>query len=145
MSPTCVYQAFDQQEHRLYVGLSKHWPRRWAAHAEKTSWWHEVAQLRICQLTTIREAEWLEGYYIRLYKPRYNLHIPPWRSPPDTLSTSCALCHTGYSVSWRPPGSRCEDLSLKPWSEAMTNSELQALACPGRCELVTQGKWECLA
>jgi len=139
----CVYQARDQENRLLYVGLSQHWPRRWAAHAEDKPWWQEVAQLQVCWLRTQAEAAWLEEYYIQTLKPRYNRHIPPNRRAPDSLSTICSLCRTGYSVSWRPPGSRCEDLSLKPWTEKMTNIELEALACQGICQL--EGKWECLA
>ena len=145
MTRTCVYQAFDANKTLLYVGLSKHWPRRWAAHSQANAWWPTIARLHIEWVPNLYAALWYEGYLIRLHRPRFNKHIPALIQAPDCLSTKCSLCPTGYSVCLRPPGTRCEDLSLKPWTEEMTEAELLELGCHGICELVVDGKWECMA
>ena len=131
MSKTCVYQAFDTKGTLLYVGLSKHWPSRWMAHAEEKPWWPDIAHLQIQWLPTRRAAEWLEGYWIRTKRPRFNKMIPePFEAPHD-LGVRCDQCPTWYHVSLRLPGEPCEDLSIHD------------MACQGICHL--DGKWECMA
>lgn len=145
MSRTCVYQAFNAEHALLYVGLSKHWPSRWTAHSKRAPWWSTVARLEVIWLPGLYEALWYEGHLIRTAHPKYNKHIPKPLAAPDRLSTQCTLCPTSYSVSWRPPGSQCEDLSLKPWTEQMTESELLALGCKGICELISTPSQETAA
>ena len=122
----CVYQAFNQAGRLLYVGLSRHWPRRWNAHAVDKFWWPEVATLQIVWLKEF-EAAWYEGWLIRTQHPRYNRQIPPAFQAPDSLGTVCDKCRTWYAASLRPPETQCDNTSLGPTTMTI---------CDGRCRIV---------
>ncbi len=135
MIRTCVYQAFDQTNTLLYVGLSRHWPNRWTTHAERKPWWTAVARLQIDWLPSLTHARWLEAFWIRTKSPIYNQIIPRVPTPPDDLTVKCTQCPTWYHVSLKAPEDRCDDLSMKTWPTHFTTQQILALSCPGICVL----------
>ena len=139
-TPYVVYQAYGEGGLLLYVGLSRHWPNRWQAHSRQHPWWRVITQVSFTRGFTHREAIWLEAFWIATLLPYYNRIHPEIPPAPDSLTTHCSHCATVYAVSLRPPGARCDDLSLRDPAGWPAN------ACAGHCELQSyDGEWECLS
>ena len=108
---TCVYRAYDERGVLVYVGLSRHWPRRWAAHPAELLM--QTARLEIDWYPSLVEAQEAEAEQIRRLSPLWNRQQP---SAPDP-AFRCQACGMIYaSVQAISESVRIDDREL--WSIA---------------------------
>jgi hypothetical protein len=72
MAGPCVYRCFATDGRLLYVGSTVNRSRRMSAHAGKSPWWGEVADVRIERHPDIVIARAIERAAIRAEAPTYN-------------------------------------------------------------------------
>ena len=88
---TCVYRAYDERGVLVYVGLSRHWPRRWVAHP--TELLMQTVRLEIEWYPSLVEAQEAEAEQIRRLSPLWNRQQP---SAHD-VAFRCQACGTTYA------------------------------------------------
>ena len=108
---TCVYRAYDERNVLVYVGLSRHWPRRWVAHRAELLM--QTARLEIDWYPSLVEAQEAEAEQIRRFSPLWNRQQP---SAPD-VAFRCQACGMTYaSIQTSSESVRIDDREL--WSIA---------------------------
>ena len=120
---TALYRAFASDGTLLYIGIARDWGARWAAHAELSVFFGEVAHLTVEWWPTRTEALAREAAAIAKEGPRHNKnHRGDGR--PDSRWLRCDRCGCGWAEDPRafyvadPPfnqphliGSQCGDQS----------------------------------
>ena len=67
-----LYRAYDDAGRLLYIGVSKHWPKRWAQHADFSPWVYEVTRLEVEYFASRQQACERERQAIQAESPRWN-------------------------------------------------------------------------
>lgn len=70
---TALYRLFDADDVLLYVGISKHFGRRWQEHESSQPWWHEVDHQTVHWYPTREAAAAAEVEAIKAENPKYNI------------------------------------------------------------------------
>ncbi len=68
----CVYRCYDASDALLYIGSTECRIKRLQIHGKRTSWWPEVADIKIQRFPTIFEASAAERLAILAENPLHN-------------------------------------------------------------------------
>lgn len=71
--PTALYRLLGDEDALLYIGIAKHFGRRWHQHAQAQPWWPEVKRQTVDWYPSRPEALAAEAAAIRAESPRYNV------------------------------------------------------------------------
>ncbi len=82
-----LYRMFDEADHLLYVGVTRHLSRRKSKHKKFKRWYGDVARIKCEPFTSRIDAEDAELKAIQTESPRYNIagKTRPFTSSADAL------------------------------------------------------------
>lgn len=84
-SRSWVYQCYCAHGEMLYVGVTFNLERRLEEHRRK-EWWHHVGWIQSDLYASREQAFDVEAFYIRTYRPQYNIAGKPEHPmPPHPL------------------------------------------------------------
>lgn len=69
----CVYRCFDKRGDLLYIGSTKNWLSRQAAHRNGTWWWPVVKDVELESYDDLADARAAEAAAIQSERPRLNV------------------------------------------------------------------------